>query len=74
MDLRKLLTAVVISAAMLSAQAHAGGMAEPLMEPEVVAEEATTSGGFIIPLVILAVIVAAISSSGGGGGGGAGTK
>lgn len=66
MTLKKLIATAVVGASMISAQAQAGGLAEPLMEPEVVSEETTSSGGFIIPLVILAVIVAVISSSGGG--------
>ena len=45
---------------------HAGGMAEPMMEPEVVAAEAAAAsvGGFVLPLLFLAVIAAAASSSG----------
>lgn len=63
--MKALVTAVALTA-LTAAPSFAGGMAEPLMEPEVIAEETTDSGGFIIPLIILAVIVAAISSGGGG--------
>ena len=41
----------------------AGGMAEPLMEPEVLVEEtAAGSGGIVIPLLLLAIIAAVASS------------
>lgn len=47
---------------------HAGGMAEPVMEPEVV-EQATSSsaGGLVIPLLLLLVIAAAASGGSNGG-------
>ena len=44
--------------------AISGGFAEPLMEPEVIAEEAAAgSTGFLVPLLLLAVVAIAISSS-----------
>ncbi|MDJ1017993.1 MAG: hypothetical protein QNJ35_15900 [Paracoccaceae bacterium] len=45
--------------------AHADGMAAPIMEPEVIAEEAAAAslGGFVLPLLFLAIIAAAASSS-----------
>jgi hypothetical protein len=57
---------------------HAGGFAEPRIEPEVMAPEqviaqtAATSapGGIIVPLLLLALIAVAAAASGGGGGGG----
>ena len=56
-----------------SAPVHAGGMAEPLMEPEVIAEEAEAgSSGFVLPLILLVLIAAVVSGGGGGGGGGGG--
>lgn len=49
---------------------HAGGLAEPVMEPEVVAANtSSSSAGVLVPLLLLLVIVAAAASSGGGGGG-----
>jgi hypothetical protein len=50
-----------------AAPVFAGGMAEPVMEPEVIAEESSSSGGFIIPLLLLAIIVAIATSDNGGG-------
>lgn len=67
--MKRFIAAVTI-AATLTNPALAGGMAEPVMEAEVIAEETNDSGGFIVPLLLLAVIVAVASSSGGGGGGG----
>ena len=57
-------TALAVSAV---AAANAGGMAEPVMEAEVIAEAATgTGGGWIVPLIFIAVVAAVASSSGGG--------
>jgi len=43
--------------------AFAGGLEQPVLEPEVVIEEveqnASTSGGLIIPLILLALIAVA---------------
>lgn len=51
----------------MAATAQAGGMAEPMMEPEVIVEEASaSSGGFVLPLILLAIIAAIASSDGGG--------
>ncbi len=55
--------------------AHAGNLAQPavdpevVMEPEAVAAASTGSGGFIVPLLLLVLIAAIASSSSGGGGG-----
>lgn len=57
----------VAMALALAVPAHAGNIAEPVMEAEVIAEEAAgTGGGWILPLVMIAVIAAVASSSGGG--------
>ena len=61
----KPVTAIAAGLAMTATQVSAGGLAEPLMEPEVIEEASATSGGFIIPLVLLAIIVAVASSSSG---------
>lgn len=53
--------ALVLSFA--ATQVSAGGLAEPMMEPEVIEESSASSGGFILPLILLAVIVAVASSS-----------
>lgn len=61
--------AIALSALALSAgSALAGGLAEPVMEPEVVeAATSSSSGGIIVPLLLLLLIAAAASSGGGGG-------
>ena len=57
------LTAVVAFG--LATPIHAGGMAEPVMSPDVVAEEtAASNDGIIVPLMLLLVILAAASNSG----------
>lgn len=66
MKLTKILALAAFGTALATAPVHAGGVAEPLMEPEVIAEETSNSGGFIIPLLLLAAIVAIASSNGGG--------
>lgn len=67
--MRKLLitTSAVLALSALAAQA--GGLGEPIMEPEVV-EAATSSsaGGIIVPLLLLLLIAAAASGSSSGGG------
>ena len=62
MKLKKSLALVAACLSLASAQVHAGGLAEPMMEPEVIAEEAAAgSGGFVLPLLLLVLIAAAIS-------------
>lgn len=64
--MRKILLSSTTAFAMSVCMASAGGMAEPVMEPEVVAAAtSSSSGGIIIPLLLLLVIAAAVSSSGG---------
>ncbi len=50
--------------ALSASGAFAGGMAEPAMEPEVVAAAASSSSaGIIIPILLLLLIAAAASGS-----------
>ncbi len=59
--------AIAASLSMLAGPTYAGGLAEPMMEPEVIAEEAAAaSGGFIVPLLFLVILAAAVSASSGG--------
>lgn len=68
MKLNKSVALVAACLSLTSAQVQAGGFAEPLMEPEVIAEEAAaTSSGFILPLLLLVLIAVAISGGGGSG-------
>lgn len=46
--------------------AHAGGLNEAVMEPEVIEQASSSSGGVILPLLLLLVVAVAISSNGGG--------
>jgi hypothetical protein len=68
MKTNKALGLATILAFGMSSVAIAGGMAEPVMEPEVV-EAATSSSapGIVVALLLLAVIAAAASGGGGGG-------
>jgi hypothetical protein len=61
-----LASAAIAGFAMLPA--NAGGMAEPVMEPEIIVEETATGtgGGWVVPLILIAVIAAVASSSSGG--------
>ncbi len=43
-----------------------GGMAEPVMEPEIVEATSSSSGGIVVALLLLLVIAAAASGGGGG--------
>ena len=50
--------------ALLASSAMAGNLAEPMMAPEVIAEEsAASSQGFVIPLLLVALLAAVLSSS-----------
>ncbi|MBL4929108.1 hypothetical protein [Fuscibacter oryzae] len=62
--MKKIALATALSLAATSA--FAGGVVEPVMEPEVVAAKtSSSSGGILIPLLLLIVVAAAIASSGG---------
>jgi hypothetical protein len=50
---------------MMAGSAMAGGLAEPVMEAEVVEAKAASSAGIIIPLLLLVLIAAALASGGG---------
>jgi hypothetical protein len=67
MNMRKLLLCSTTALMMGALAAQAGGLGEPIMEPEVV-EAATSSsaGGIIVPLLLILLIAAAASSSDGG--------
>ena len=60
----KVLGGIGVVALITATSAYAGGMDEPMMEPEVVIEEATGSstGEFVFPLMML-VILAGIATN-----------
>jgi hypothetical protein len=67
MNYKKPVALAAAGLTLMSAPLHAGGMAEPMMEPEIIVEESSaSSGGFIVPLILLALLVAVASSSSGG--------
>lgn len=55
--------ALAAAITLAASTAFAGGMVEPVMEPEIV-EQATSSsaGGVIVPLMLLLVVAAAAAS------------
>jgi hypothetical protein len=62
-QMKKFMLAAAFATA--ASTAFAGGVAEPTMEPEVVAAKtATSAGGIVIPLLLLLVVAAAVSSNG----------
>jgi hypothetical protein len=59
--MKKLALAAALTA--VATTAFAGGMAEPVMEPEVVqAATSSSAGGVIVPLLLLLVLAAAASN------------
>ncbi len=63
--MRRILLSSTTAFAMSVCMATAGGMPEPVMEPEVVAAAtSSSSGGVIIPLLLLLLIAAAVSGGG----------
>lgn len=60
--MKKFVLAAALSVAATSV--FAGGLLEPVMEPEVVeAATSSTAGGIIVPLLLLLVIAAAASAN-----------
>lgn len=59
--MKKLALAAALTVA--ASTAFAGGMVEPIMEPEVVeANTSSSAGGIIVPLLLLLVVAAAASN------------
>jgi hypothetical protein len=60
----KKLAGLALAATLTASTAFAGGVAEPVMEPEVVAAATSSSAaGVIVPLLLLLVVAAALSAS-----------
>lgn len=59
--MKKLALAAVLAAT--ASTAFAGGLVEPVQEPEVVEAQAASSGGILIPLLIVLLVAAAVSSN-----------
>lgn len=58
----KKLSILALVAGLSASSAFAGGVAEPVMEPEVVAAATSSSAaGVIVPLLLLLVVAAALS-------------
>ena len=64
----KLAIAAVVSVSMLSSQAMAGNISDPVVESAVIAEDSNaSSAGIVFPLILLAVLIGAAAGSSGGG-------
>lgn len=64
MDYKKPMALAAAGVMLASTPVYAGGMAAPVMEPEVVVEESSgSSGGIVIPLLLLAIIAAIATAS-----------
>jgi len=56
--------ALIAAAASLgAAPAFAGGLAQPIVEPAVVAAATSSSAGIAVPLILLLIVAAAIATS-----------
>lgn len=60
--MKKLALAAALSVA--ATTAFAGGIAEPVMEPEVIVEDTSSSsgGGLVVPLLLLVLVAAAVAA------------
>ncbi len=66
--MRKLLITTSAVLALSAMAANAGGLGEPIMEPEVVeAATSSSSAGIVIPILLLVLLIAAASSGSNGG-------
>ncbi|WP_413719581.1 hypothetical protein [Silicimonas sp. MF1-12-2] len=62
--MRKTVFTLAAIAGLSASAAFAGGMSEPVMEPEIVVEESTgSSGGIVLPLLLLALVAAIAADS-----------
>ena len=60
-DMKKLVLAAALTAA--ASTAHAGSLAEPIVEPPVLVAETTgSSTGIWVPLILLVIVAAALAS------------
>jgi hypothetical protein len=62
--MKKILAASAMIASLVSAQAHAGGMVEPIMEQEIETQTAAGSrAGILVPILALILFGLAISNN-----------
>lgn len=67
--MRKILITSSAVLALSAMAASAGGLGEPIMDPDVVeASTSSSAGGIIVPLLLLLLIAAAVSGGSDGGG------
>jgi len=61
--MKKLVLAAALTAT--ASTALAGGLAAPVMEPEIIVQETagTTAGGIVVPLILLALVAALVANN-----------
>ncbi|MEM9248499.1 MAG: hypothetical protein AAGB05_07360 [Pseudomonadota bacterium] len=59
--MKKVALAVALSAA--ASTAFAGGLDEPIVEPEIIVEDTSTAGGILVPLLLLVLVGVAVSQT-----------
>lgn len=59
--MKKVALAVALSAA--ASTAFAGGLDEPIVEPEIIVEDTGSSGGWIVPVLLLVLLGVAVSQA-----------
>ena len=57
--MKKIALAAALSVA--ASSAFAGGLVQPIIEPEVVKAQTSSSGGILVPLLLLVLVAAAAS-------------
>lgn len=58
--MKKIALAAAFSLA--ASTAFAGGVSEPIVEPEVIVEDSSSAGGVLVPLLFLVMLAAAVSN------------
>ena len=59
--MKKVALAIALSAA--ASTAFAGGLDEPVVEPQIIVEDTGTAGGWIVPLLLLVLAGAAVAAA-----------
>jgi hypothetical protein len=55
--------ALAAAFSLAASTAFAGGLDEPVVEPEIIVEETGTAGGWIVPVIALVLIAAAAAAA-----------
>jgi len=55
--------ALAAALSMAATTAFAGGLDEPIVEPEIIVEDTGTAGGWVVPVLLLVLLGAAAGAS-----------